>query len=167
MPSSPLGRRHAISLIALGLAMPVLVCSPAVRKYIVLGVVKYSYMDRVITNIMFNDTDFGVMNRYGSTGTIVGVGIHFGAQTLQWTLGGPEGTPRNGVVVTPKNQLAIRRNRYPQEHVISVYRFTQMIQLSLPLRTLSLSVPPEAGKFLQTGRNNRRLLYAENKDKKL
>ena len=86
MPSSPLGRRHAISLIALGLAMPVVACGPAVRKYIVLDVVMYSNMDRVITNIMFNDTDLGVvkkMNRYGSAGTIVGVGIHFGAQTLQ------------------------------------------------------------------------------------
>ena len=81
LPSSSLDMRHAISLIALGLAMPVVACGPAVRKYIVLNVVMYSNMDRVITNMMSNDTDLGVMNRYGSTGTIVGVGIWFGAQT--------------------------------------------------------------------------------------
>lgn len=63
--------------------MPVVACGPAVRKYIVLGVVMYSNMDRVITNMMFNDTDLDVMNRYGSTGTIFDVGIPFGVQKLQ------------------------------------------------------------------------------------
>jgi len=111
--SQPLGRRHAISLIALGLAMPLVACGPAVWKYIVLDVVMYSNVDRVITDIIFNDTDLDVMNRYGSTGTIVDVVIPFGLQKLQWTLGGPKGTPRNGEVVALKNQVIISPAQIP------------------------------------------------------
>ncbi|QSX98461.1 hypothetical protein LSO07_13755 [Janthinobacterium sp. PLB04] len=110
--SSP-DRRHTIRLIALGLSMPLVACGRAVPKYIVLDVVMYSYVDRVITDIIFNDTDLGVMNRYGSTGTIVGVGIPFGIQKLQWTLGGPKGTPRNGEVVITNGKLTISRQQIP------------------------------------------------------
>jgi hypothetical protein len=111
--SSP-DRRHTIRLIVLGLSMPLVACGRAVPKYIVLDVVMYSYVDRVITDIIFNDTDLGVMNRYGSTGTIVGVGIPFGLQTLQWTLGGPKGTPRNGDVVDVNGKLTIYRQQIPE-----------------------------------------------------
>lgn len=111
--SSP-DRRHTIRLIALGLSMPLVACGRAVPKYIVLDVVMYSYVDRVITDIIFNDTDLGVMNRYGSTGTIVGVAIPFGLQTLQWTLGGPKGTPRNGEVVYISSKLAISQQQIPE-----------------------------------------------------
>jgi hypothetical protein len=111
---SPPSRRHVIRVIALGLAIPLVACDRTVRKYIVLDVVMYSNVDRVITDIIFNDTDLGVMNRFGSTGTIVGVGIPFGIQTLQWTLGGPKGTPRNGEVVTINKQLTISRQQIPE-----------------------------------------------------
>ncbi|MCC7601122.1 hypothetical protein IGS61_26785 [Janthinobacterium sp. FW305-129] len=111
---SPPSRRHVIRVIALGLAIPLVACGRTVRKYIVLDVVMYSNVDRVITDIIFNDTDLGVMNRFGSTGTIAGVGIPFGIQTLQWTLGGPKGTPRNGEVVTINKQLTISRQQIPE-----------------------------------------------------
>lgn len=111
---SPPSRRHVIRVIALGLAIPLVACGRTVRKYIVLDVVMYSNVDRVITDIIFNNTDLGVMNRYGSTGTIVGVGIPFGIQILQWTLGGPKGTPRNGEVVTINKQLTISQQQIPE-----------------------------------------------------
>ena len=111
---SSLDRRHTIRLIALGLSMPLVACGRAVPKYIVLDVVMYSYVDRVITEIIFNDTDLGVINRYGSTGAIVGGSIPFGLQTLQWTLGGPKGTQRNGEVIDINGKLAISRQQVPE-----------------------------------------------------
>lgn len=66
------------------------------RNYIALDVEMFSYVDRAIHDIMFDGTDLGVMNRYGGTGTITGVRIPYGVQSLTWVLGGPEGTPRNG-----------------------------------------------------------------------
>jgi hypothetical protein len=100
----------AMRLIGLGLMMPLAACGQGekrMQKETVLNVVMYSYMDRVITDIIFNGTDLGVMNRYGTTGTITGVRIPFGVQTLKWTLDGPEGTPRNGEQVKVKNNVVI------------------------------------------------------------
>lgn len=73
----------------------------------------YSYMDRVITDIIFNGTDLGVANKYGGTGIITGVRIPFGTQTLRWTLGGPKGTARNGEDVKMKNKLVISPKQIP------------------------------------------------------
>ncbi|WP_394777241.1 hypothetical protein, partial [Undibacterium sp.] len=76
--SSALGRRGVISLIGLGLMMPLTACGQGgkkMQKEIVLDVVMYSNVDRVITDIYFNGTGLGVMNRYGGTGTIIGVRI--------------------------------------------------------------------------------------------
>ncbi|MFP5391010.1 MAG: hypothetical protein ACLGI6_05620 [Gammaproteobacteria bacterium] len=109
-------RRILMVLIAVGLALPLLACgqgSKKMQKDIVLNVVMYSNVDRVITDIIFDGTDLGVMNKYGTTGTVTGVRIPFGVQTLRWTLGGPEGTPRNGEQVTIKNTLVISPDQIP------------------------------------------------------
>lgn len=109
----PPSRRRAIGLIGLGLMMPMAACRQAVRKEIWLNVEVISYIDHVITNIFFNGTPLGVMNRYGATGTIAGVQIPFGVQTLHWELDGPKGTPRIGEVVIPKGPLVISPEQIP------------------------------------------------------
>lgn len=114
--SSPSGRRSIIRLIGIGLMMPLVACGQEgkkMHKEIVLNVEMNSYVDRAISNIIFNGTDLGVMNKHGGTGTIIGVRIPFGIQSLKWTLGGPDGTPRNGEVVTMKNQLVISPSQIP------------------------------------------------------
>ena len=114
----PSQRRIAMRLIGLSLMMPLAACGQGAKKMqkeTVLNVVMYSYVDRVITNIFFNGTDLGVMNRYGTTGTITGVGIPFGIQSLTWTLGGPKGTPRNGEQMRIKNQIVILPEQIPPD----------------------------------------------------
>ncbi|GGY96321.1 hypothetical protein ACFFTM_13275 [Pseudoduganella plicata] len=78
-----------------------------------LDVEMFSYIDRVVTDIIFNGTDLGVMNRFGGTGTITGVRVPFGVQSLHWTLDGPEGTPRNGEIVQVRNAVQITREGVP------------------------------------------------------
>jgi hypothetical protein len=109
-------RRDALRLLALGCLMPLSACGQGerkMRKEIVLDVEMFSYVDHVLTDIVFNGTGLGVMNRYGGTGTIVGVSIPFGVQTLAWTLDGPKGTPRNGERVRIKNSLVITPEQIP------------------------------------------------------
>lgn len=100
-------RRLALRWMACGVILPLAACGKAVRKEIWLNVEVISYIDHVITNIIFNGTDLGVMNRYGATGSIINVWIPFGVQTLHWELDGSEGTPRMGEVVTAKGPLVI------------------------------------------------------------
>ena len=114
--SPPSSRRVAMGLIGLGLMMPLAACGQEERrmqKETVLNVVMFSNVDRVITDIIFNGTDLGVMNKYGTTGTITGVGIPFGVQTLTWILGGPKGTPRNGEQMKMKNKIVISPEQIP------------------------------------------------------
>lgn len=104
-------------LLVLGLLAPLAACSRESREpmqEVVLNVVLYSYLDRVITDIIFNGTDLGVANKYGGTGTVTGVRIPLGMQTLKWTLGGPKGTPRNGEQVQMKNKLVLSAAQIPQ-----------------------------------------------------
>jgi hypothetical protein len=92
-------RRGVLCLLGFGLLMSLAACRQGekkMRNYIALDVEMFSYVDRAIHDIMFDGTDLGVMNRYGGTGTITGVRIPYGVQSLTWVLGGPEGTPRNG-----------------------------------------------------------------------
>ena len=113
---SPSPRRVAMLFIGLGLMMPLTACGQGERrmkKETGLNVVMYSYVDRVITDIIFNGSDLGVANRYGGTGTITGVLIPFGIQTLAWNLDGPEGTPRNGEHVKVKNTILISPDQIP------------------------------------------------------
>lgn len=110
------GRRMAMRLIGLGWMMPLTACGQGerkVQKEIVLNVVMYSYVDRVITDIIFNGTDLGVANKYGGTGTMTGVRIPFGIQTLRWNLDGPEGMARNGELVEMKNKIVISAEQIP------------------------------------------------------
>lgn len=113
-PLSP--RRGTLGLLVLGLLMPLAACGQGNKKmqnYTVLNVEMLSYVDRFITDIMFNGTDLGVMNKYGGTGTITGVRIPFGVQTLTWVLDGPKGTPRNGEHMKIKNTLVITPELIP------------------------------------------------------
>ena len=78
-----LRRRDALGLLGLGLLMPLAACGQGgkkMRDYTVLDVEMFSYVDRVIVDIIFNGTDLGVMNKYGGTGLVTGVRIPFGAQ---------------------------------------------------------------------------------------
>ena len=107
------GRRLALGLMACGLLLPLAACGQAVKKEIWLNVEMVSYVDRPIFDIIFNGTDLGVMDEFGSTGTITEVRIPFGIQALKWTLDGPRDSPRNGEVVTIKNQLVISAEQIP------------------------------------------------------
>jgi hypothetical protein len=116
--SSPSHRRLAMNLIGLSLLMPLTACGQGekrMQKETVLNVVMYSNLDRPIYDIIFNGTDLGVANKYGGTGTITGVRIPFGNQSLSWNLDGPEGTPRNGEKVKVKNNLVISADQIPPD----------------------------------------------------
>lgn len=106
-------RGLALGLMACGLILPLAACGQAVRKEIWLNVEMVSYVDRPIFDIIFNGTDLGVMDEYGSTGTITEVRIPFGIRALKWTLDGAKDSPRNGEVVTIKNQLVISAEQIP------------------------------------------------------
>ena len=109
-------RRNILALVGLGFLMPLSACGQGgkkMRDHTVLDVEMFSYVDRVIHDIIFNGTDLGVMNRYGGTGTITGVRIPYGIQTLTWVLGGPKGTPRNGEKMKIKNTLVITPEQIP------------------------------------------------------
>jgi len=109
-------RRSVIGILGLVLLTPLMACGQGAKKMqkgTVLNVEMISYVDHVITNIIFNGTDLGVMNKFGATGTIAGVRIPFGIQTLRWELDGPEGTPRIGEIVTLKNQLVVLPEQIP------------------------------------------------------
>ncbi|KAB8051079.1 hypothetical protein GCN78_13110 [Janthinobacterium rivuli] len=107
------GRRLALGWMAYGLLLPLAACGQSIRKEIWLNVEMVSYVDQPIFDIIFNGTDLGVMDEYGSTGTITEVRIPFGIQALKWTLDGPRNSPRNGEVVTIKNQLLISAEQIP------------------------------------------------------
>lgn len=114
--ASPL-RRRAIQLFGVGLIMPLAACGQGeakMQKQTVLNVVVYSNLDRPIYDIIFNGADLGVANKYGGTGTITGVSIPFGIQTLRWNLDGPEGTEGNGKLVQMKNKLTISPEQLPE-----------------------------------------------------
>ena len=107
------GRRGIIQLLGLSLTMPLVACGQTARKEIWLNVVMNSCVDRIHTNIFFNNTTLGVTTKFGTTGTIADVRIPFGVQTLEWTLDGPKGPPRNGELVKIKNQLVISPKDVP------------------------------------------------------
>lgn len=105
-----------INAIGLSLMLPLGACGQGRSKMqneAILNVVMYSYLDRVITDIIFNGTDLGVANKYGGTGTMTGVRIPFGVQSLKWTLDGPEGMARNGETVKMKNKLVVSAEQIP------------------------------------------------------
>lgn len=109
-------RRMTINAIGLSLMLPLAACGQGRSKMqneAILNVVMYSYLDRVITDIIFNGTDLGVANKYGGTGTMTGVRIPFGVQSLKWTLDGPEGMARNGETVKMKNKLVVSAEQIP------------------------------------------------------
>lgn len=116
MGSPPSSRRVAMSLIGLGLMMPLVACGQGerrVQKETVLALVMYSYLDRPIYDIVFDGTGIGVANKYGGTGIITDVRIPFGIQTLRWNLDGPEGAARNGELVEVKNKIVITPEKIP------------------------------------------------------
>jgi hypothetical protein len=105
-----------LKLVGLSVLFQIYVCgenSFSARKEIVLNVYLYSYLDRPIFDIYLNGVDLGVANKFGGTGTVSGVAIPFGAQTLTWRLGGPRGMARNGEAVNVKNTLIIMPKNIP------------------------------------------------------
>ena len=137
-------RRTAMRLIGLSLLVPLAACGQGERrprKDTVLNVEMYSYLNRPIFDIVFNGTGLGVMNSYGGTGTVTGVRIPFGIQTLKWTLDGPKGTVRNGDVVEVKNKLVITpeqiapRTRYLGLHLYPDDTAEVTFAESIPERT--------------------------------
>ena len=105
-------RRISIGVLGLTILSPLAACGQiGSGREVVLNAVLYSYLDRVITDIIFNGTDLGVANKLGGTGTMTGVRVPFGIQTLNWTLDGPEGMPGNGQKLSIKNRLEVSREQ--------------------------------------------------------
>ena len=75
----------------------------------------YSYLNRAIIDVHFNDNDIGVSGAFGSTGIVTGVRIPFGPQTLSWRLDGQDGTPRNGDRIEVQNPLTLRREEISEK----------------------------------------------------
>jgi len=110
-------RRRVLALLGAASLTSLAGCGPQngrTQAGIVLNVEMYSYLDRPIHFIVFNGTDLGVMNAYGGTGTITGVRVPFGVQSLRWTLGGPRGMAGNGEEVFVRNRLVLTPEQIPQ-----------------------------------------------------
>lgn len=110
------GRRLVLNLLGMGLMQTLAGCGEDgvfAGKAKTLTVVMYSYLDRPIFDIKLNDEPLGAANAYGTTSMVTGVTVHIGKQILVWTLGGPEGKPGNGEVVTLKNDIAISADAIP------------------------------------------------------
>jgi hypothetical protein len=138
-------RRACMQMVGLGLMGAISACSRREAKMqtgIVLDVEMYSYLSRPIHYIIFNGADLGVMNSYGGTGTITGVWMPFGMQSLKWTLGGPEGMPGNGEQITVKNKLIVSpekippRTRYIGLHLYPDYTAELTFSDEIPEKTI-------------------------------
>lgn len=112
------------NLAGLSLLYPLAACGKGnlfMKKDVVLDVVLYSHLNRPIHDIYLNKIGLGVANSLGGTGIIVGVTIPFGSQTLKWSLGGPEGMPKNGEVAFSKNPLVINPEQIiPDTHYLGI-----------------------------------------------
>jgi hypothetical protein len=107
-------RRYTIYLLGAVIPMPLAACNRRrknTRSFAIFDVEMFSYVDRVVVDVMFNGTSLGVMNKFGGTGLITGVRIPFGSQTLTYTLGGPEGVVRENKRL--ENTLFILPERVP------------------------------------------------------
>lgn len=152
-----LHRRRALVLFGLAAMTSLAACARDDEKShnaTILDVEMFSNLDRPISDIMFNDTDLGVMNKYGGTGLITGVRIPFGVQTLTWMLGGPPGMPRNGEHVAIKNKLVISPDQIPQG---TRYLGLHLYPDDTAEITLSASMPERTarGKAIKAARQSR------------
>jgi hypothetical protein len=112
------GRRRGVKWIGLTLLMAASACRQGSRKMqdqTLLTLVMYSYLDRLIYDIEFNNTGLGLANKFGGTGIITDVRIPFGIQKLEWTLGGAKGMPGNGERVAVRNSIVISPAIIPQD----------------------------------------------------
>jgi len=88
-----------------------------------LEVVLFSYLDRPIFDVLLSGTDVGVAGAYPASGmgSMSGVDLRTGPQTLSWRLDGPKGMPRNGETVQVKNPLVLegvrREHRFLGLHI--------------------------------------------------
>lgn len=67
----------------------------------------FSYLDRPVFDVLMNKTNFmGAVAHafYGSNGAMLRQPVTLGPQTVTWVLDGPEGSQRNGELVTAKNK---------------------------------------------------------------
>jgi hypothetical protein len=72
-----------------------------------LNISLFSYMERPIFDVKMNGSNFGAAlehSFYGSNAVMVMQPISLGPQIVTWRLAGPKGAPRNGELVTAKNQ---------------------------------------------------------------
>lgn len=75
-------------------------------KTVILDIVTFNYWNRPIFDVFINGIWGGSSTAYPATGggTIVGISMLLGPQTVTWRLDGKAGTPRNGETVTAKNK---------------------------------------------------------------
>lgn len=100
-------RRCLILGACVGLLM-ISACEAAPMK-VTLDIVVYSYLDRPIFDI-FIDHKVGESSRvYPETGgsTVMGVTLALGPKTITWCLDGPNGTARNGELVSARNAVSL------------------------------------------------------------
>jgi hypothetical protein len=74
---------------------------------VLLNISLFSYLDRPIFDVMMNGTDFMSASDhafYGSNSVMLLQPLTLGPQIVTWILDGPDGTPRNGELVTAKNK---------------------------------------------------------------
>jgi hypothetical protein len=110
-----LRRRLLLNLAGLSL-VPLAACGKSGTFFstaINLTVVMYSYLDRPIFAITFNDEALGAAGPYGTTSMVTGVTVPMGKQKLVWTVDGPEGRPGNGDVFSLKNNVVISAEAIP------------------------------------------------------
>jgi hypothetical protein len=124
----PIGRRRLfLNLVGLSLLQPLAACGKSgilMKKEITFTVVMYSFLDRPIFEIILNDSDIGAANSYGTTSMVTGIKVPMGEQKLNWTLGGPEGMPRNDEVVKLKNKVVINPSDIPSgSYYMGVYLY--------------------------------------------
>lgn len=146
-------RRLMLVLLGTNLLAPLGACGRGSRQMdkngVVLSVVMYSYLNRTIIDVHFNDDDIGVSGAYGSTGIVTGVHIPFGPQRLNWRLDGPKGTPGNGDTVNVKNPLVVDAKqilpttRYVGLHIYPDFTAEIMLCDDMP------DVSPRGEKILQ------------------
>jgi len=110
-------RTHGISLLMATVASLV-ACQPSTstplagqtmksekQQVVYFDVSAMSYYERPIFEIRLNGKEVGA----GGGSLMAGVAVPLGPQKLTWRLGGPEGMPGNGDIVTATNHVVLER----------------------------------------------------------
>jgi hypothetical protein len=127
-------RQILCGLASLSLLYPLAACGEGTNKgslfmskKVVVNVVVFNYLNRPIFDVYLNGAMIGGSaslpnSPYGQFGTVGGVTVPLGPQTLTWRLDGPKGTPRNGETDSAKNSLVITPEQIPSDvHSLGVH----------------------------------------------